>query len=86
MAVICCFDLPIICLLVFSDTSSHIFFGQFLSVSAVLEQLPFAQHCVRYGHLMQASQSESSTPRPDHLDRAVLWASVIGSVGSPGPS
>lgn len=36
--------------------------------------------------MTQARQSESSTPRPDHLDGAVLWASVIGSVGSPGPS
>lgn len=86
MAAVYWFDLPIICLLVFSDTSSQIFFGQYLSVSAVLDQLPFAQHCVRCGYLTQASQSESSTPRPDHSDKAVLWASVIGSVGSPGPS
>lgn len=62
MAAIYCLDLPIICLLVFSDTSSHIFLTNSFPASAVLEQLPFTFLCQIWA-LVQASQSESSTPQ-----------------------
>lgn len=34
---------------------------------------------VRYRHMTQVSQSESSVPRLDHSEEAIPWVTVIGS-------